>query len=141
MSDDGNREPVLERRLDTQAHDPRACSEARQVLVEYLKAWQCDHIDDVALVFSEMVTNAVLHAGGAQRISACPADDNHHVHLEVQDNLVATPEPCVGGPGGGFGLHIIEHLSDRWGTTPTADGKVVWAFVPSHCGGDVRRAT
>lgn len=134
MSDDGSSGPVLERRFETEAHDPQACSDARRRLVEWLKAWQCDRIDDVALVFSELVTNAVLHAGGAQRISACPADDNRHVHLEVQDNFVATPEPCVGGAGGGFGLHIIEHLSERWGTTPTAEGKVVWALVPSQCG-------
>lgn len=134
MSDDGSSGPVVPRRLETEAQDPRACSEARRRLVEQLTVWQCDHIDDVALVFSELVTNAVLHAGGAQRISACPAEDNRHVHLEVYDNLVAIPEPCVGGASGGFGLHIIDHLSERWGTTPTAGGKVVWADIPCRCG-------
>ncbi len=134
MSDDGSSGPVLERRLETEAQDPQACSEARRRLVECLAAWQCDHIDDVALVFSELVTNAVLHAGGAPRISACPADDNRHVRLEVHDNLAATPEPCVGGPSGGFGLHIIDRLSERWGTTPTASGKVVWALIRCRCG-------
>lgn len=124
----------MERRLETAARDPHEGAEARRLLVARLAEWQCDRIDDAALVFSEMVTNAVLHAGGAVLISACPAADDRHLRLEVHDTTAAAPVPCSGGPNGGFGLQIIDRLSERWGTTPTPDGKVVWAIIRSRFG-------
>jgi len=134
-SDDGDTAPAVEQRLETAARDPHEGSEARRLLVEFLTDQHCDGIGDAALVFSELVTNAVLHGGGAVRISACLADDGRHLLVEVQDNEAAAPVPAVGGPNGGFGLQIIEQLSERWGITPTADGKVVWAVLRSGIDG------
>lgn len=125
---------MAERRLDMAACDSREGSEARRKLVECLSEWRCDRAGDVALVFSELVTNAVLHGGGAVRISVCLADDDHHVSMEVYDTRPAVPVPCTGGPDGGFGLQIVDRLSERWGTTPTPDGKVVWAVIRSGFG-------
>ena len=136
LSNDGSSGPVPDRpRLVTAARDPRQGSEARRLLIERLTEWGCDRIDDVAVAFSELVTNAVLHGGGAVRISACPTDDGCHVHLQVHDRVRAAPVPCPGGPDGGFGLHIIDRLSEGWGATPTAGGKVVWALIRADCGG------
>lgn len=125
---------MVERRLVTSASDSREGSEARRLLVEHLTAWRFQRVDDAALVFSEMVTNAVLHGGGAVFISVRPGDDGHHLHLEVHDRRAAAPVPCTGGPDGGYGLQIIDRLTERWGTTPTADGKVVWAVMRSEIG-------
>lgn len=134
-TNDGNREPLAERRFQAAARSPSEGSQVRRQLVECLTTWRCDRVDDVALVFSEMVTNAVLHGGGAVLISACPTDDDRHLRLEVYDTQAATPVPCTGGPNGGFGLQIIDRLTERWGTTPTREGKVVWAVIRSGFGG------
>lgn len=125
---------MIERRLDTAARDSREGSEARRRLVECLTRWRCDRVGDVALVFSELVTNAVLHGGGAVRISVRPVDDDQHLRLEVYDTRPAVPVPCTGGPDGGFGLQIVDRLSECWGTTPTPDGKLVWAVIRSGLG-------
>lgn len=116
------------------ARDAAEGSEARRRLVECLTAWRCERVGDVALVFSELVTNAVLHGGGAVRISVRPVDDDHLLRLEVYDTRPAVPVPCTGGPDGGFGLQIIDRLAERWGTTPTPEGKVVWAVISSGFG-------
>ncbi len=125
--DDGSGEPLADRRLETAARDSLEGSEARRKLIECLTGWGCARVDDVALVFSEMVTNAVLHGGGAVLISAHLVGDGDHLRLEVHDREAASPVPCSGGPAGGYGLTIIDRLSERWGTTPSPNGKMVWA--------------
>ncbi|QNN54706.1 ATP-binding protein [Nocardioides mesophilus] len=50
--------------------------------------------------------------------------------LVVQDGSAVAPIALVAQPinTGGRGLAIVAELSDRWGSTPTADGgKSVWA--------------
>ncbi|MBA2528582.1 MAG: hypothetical protein H0V19_01235, partial [Euzebyales bacterium] len=53
--------------LQPSAASPRA---ARQFVVAVLRRWGCEHLGDtVALLTSELVTNAVLHAGSAVGVS------------------------------------------------------------------------
>ncbi len=130
-SDSGGSPHPFPRRLQTAAHSPLECSAARAKLVGCLARWGCERADDIVLVFSELVTNAVLHAGGAERITVDPAGHGSQVRIEVHDNVSVDPRPCPPGPHGGFGLGIIERLSEAWGTTPTDTGKVVWAVVPT----------
>jgi hypothetical protein len=33
---------------------------------------------------------------------------------------------------GGRGLIVVDLMSRAWGTTPTRDGKVVWASLAAH---------
>lgn len=42
-----------------------AIPDARHALTRQLDAWVCERGQDSVLVFSELVTNAVRHAGGA----------------------------------------------------------------------------
>lgn len=118
-----------ERLLVTTANDAQRCSQARTLLLEYLTAWGCHDVDAVALVFSELVTNAVDHAGGATLIRVEPAADNRHVRIEVYDGVPLEPRLRRSGPDGGFGLLIVDRLSDSWGTSSVSDGKVVWAVI------------
>jgi anti-sigma regulatory factor (Ser/Thr protein kinase) len=81
-----------------------------------------------SLVVSELVTNAVVHARSAPEVTATATDGD--VHVDVYDGDRSPPvvrEPAEGGTSGGFGLRIVDALSDRWGWEPTTAGKRVWA--------------
>lgn len=108
--------------------EPAAITRARRLVVEQLRRWRCADTDDAALVFSELVTNAVIHAAGAVRITV--TRDGEHVRIDVHDNRSGRPNLRADGTNpGGLGLHIVAQLSERWGSHPTPTGKLVWAVV------------
>jgi len=90
---------------------------------------------DVALVISELLSNALRHAAplpGSQ-IRVAWRIDEESVQVSVSDGGGMTvPELGEPTPGatGGRGLRIVEKLSRRWGTSTGDDGTTVWAEVP-----------
>lgn len=108
--------------------EPAAITSVRHRVVEQLVAWGCADTEDVAMVLSELVTNAVVHAGGAVHITV--TRDGPRVRIAVHDNGSGWPHLTDGGSTGGLGLRLVAELSERWGAEPTATGKVVWAAVP-----------
>lgn len=122
-------EALLPRIFESSAMQPDEITRARQLAVARLVEWGRQDAEDAALVFSELATNAVIHAGGAVRIIVIVAD---RVRIEVHDND-PTP-PWMRAPGsspGGLGLRIVEQLSERWGSRTTTTGKLVWAELPA----------
>ncbi|MFC5156674.1 ATP-binding protein [Streptomyces amakusaensis] len=125
---------------------------ARQFTKATLGGWSLgERFDDVSLVVSELVTNALRHA--------LPADAQHEsqdppvrLHLmrwpgrlvcAVRDPSPESPGTFGGGdapaafpdPKGtaesGRGLFLVDSFSDSWGWHPLAGalhGKVVWAL-------------
>jgi len=90
---------------------------------------------DVALVFSELLSNALRHAdplpGGNIRVSW--RLDADCVQVSVRDGGGETsPELAEPTPGatGGRGLRIVQKLSMGWGTSHGDAGSTVWARVP-----------
>jgi anti-sigma regulatory factor (Ser/Thr protein kinase) len=90
---------------------------------------------DVALVLSELFSNALRHAAplpGA-RIGVAWRVDADNVEVSVRDGGGPTL-PELGEPTqsttGGRGLRIVEKLSKRWGTSRSEQGMTVWAEVP-----------
>ena len=95
---------------------------------------------DVALVFSELLSNALRHAGplpGGQIRVAWRLDPDS-VRVSVRDGGGQT-RPELGQPTqgatGGRGLRIVEKLSQGWGTSQDEgndddEGNTVWARVP-----------
>ncbi|SEE18334.1 Anti-sigma regulatory factor (Ser/Thr protein kinase) [Streptomyces misionensis] len=119
---------------------PTAVGSARRVVRELLTAWGIpqDVRDDALLVTSELVTNALVHAGG-DRI-ACRLDGTaDRIRVEVEDEAgdedVALPVACRPGPDDqhGRGLLLVEALSRGWGVTfpPGRPARVVWAELAS----------
>lgn len=86
--------------------------------------------EDVLLVVSELVTNACLHAEGADALwVGC---DGKVLRLEVSDRGAGQPSPRTphrAGRPGGHGMFIVQRLCLDWGVVRVAgqSGKTVWA--------------
>lgn len=103
---------------------------ARQFVDEVLHRWQRDGaIDRLALIASELVTNAVRHAH--TEIFVELSAEEGIVRLEVVDGSDRRPVFRDADPEvpGGLGLPIVEALATSWGTRVRDDGKAVWAEV------------
>jgi anti-sigma regulatory factor (Ser/Thr protein kinase) len=83
-------------------------------------------VDDLTLVVSELVTNAVVHGAGEVVVDVTIHDAG--IRVEVAD---AAPEvkpiaPVVDGESG-RGLLLVSRLAHRWGVRRHDSGKVFWA--------------
>lgn len=90
-------------------------------------------IDEVVLIASELVSNAVRHTPHDARnvLEVSWTIDDTGVVIAVYDGSTALPKRRTPSPDepAGRGLRIIEALSDRWGVIPHDSGKRVWAHV------------
>lgn len=114
--------------------------------------------DDLVILATELVTNAVLHARTRSTVTISVAEGV--VEVSVADSSPARPSPrprrtdligdldglsddrptdgpsdrewTVGDAGsvtGGRGLHVVDALADQWGVRPHTEGKSVWLTV------------
>jgi two-component sensor histidine kinase len=114
-------------RLDLELSD-HAVKLARQALLAWVGSLRpAAHLaDDVALIVSELVTNAIVHARSAPVVHG--TYEHGCLRLEVHDGAVAPPTMATHGRDvGGYGLRIVDRLAQSWGWVPTDDGKRVWA--------------
>jgi serine/threonine-protein kinase RsbW len=108
-----------------------AAADARLAATELLGAETDPRtIEDILLVISELVTNAVRHAGAGrgETIEVCVTDQGETILIEVMDGAPGS-EPKVrsdDGPGG-MGLMVVSGLCADWGTRQSEGRKTVWA--------------
>ncbi|MCP9955915.1 SpoIIE family protein phosphatase [Actinomadura madurae] len=110
--------------------EPAAVRRARGLIRDRLARWG---LEDMAytttLLASELVTNAIRHAGG--RIVLRLVREGGLV-CEVFDSSDGRPrirhhdEEEDGASESGRGLHVVGRLAQRWGVRRTKGGKVVW---------------
>ncbi|MGV4985364.1 ATP-binding protein [Streptomyces sp. NPDC001709] len=120
-----------------------AVREARRFTRGTLDQWDVgDRFDDICLVVSELVTNALRHALPTD--AGCPEHTaSVRLHLmrwterlvcAVRDPSHETPVPRDSddfSAESGRGLFLVDSFADSWGWHPlagTLDGKVVWAL-------------
>jgi PAS domain S-box-containing protein len=107
--------------------DPAAVSDARRKVTERLAEWG---IGDAAyvteLVVSELVTNAIRHAGGPIRLRLIL---DRTLTCEVSDGSGTAPHlrRARAFDEGGRGLLLVAQLTQAWGTRHTGTGKIIWA--------------
>jgi anti-sigma regulatory factor (Ser/Thr protein kinase) len=77
-----------------------------------------DHVDDVVLAVSELVTNAIRHASGEDRLSVRLAVRPRWTHLYVTDPDPTVPEPVPIDDDdlslSGRGMLIVRELGLLW---------------------------
>jgi anti-sigma regulatory factor (Ser/Thr protein kinase) len=83
--------------------------------------------DVVALVVSELVTNAVVHGRGDVSVDVVVAADGVRVEVADADPLMSPARPGDGEAG--RGLLLVSKVAQRWGVRREPAGKVVWASV------------
>ena len=91
-------------------------------------------LQDMNLLVTELVTNSVRHADAAARepvhVEVSVAGD--HVFVAVEDGgsgFEPKPRSAHSPRDSGWGLHIVERLSSRWGVL--SDGRTrVWLELP-----------
>ncbi|MQY09455.1 ATP-binding protein [Actinomadura macrotermitis] len=117
--------------------DAAAPKAARDFTLATLAGWDRSALgDDVAVVVSELVTNAVRHgrrelpgsSGGPVQLVLLAHP--RRLVVTVTDPGLRTPEPAAPEAldDGGRGLLVVGALADSWGWAPLASsGKAVWA--------------
>jgi anti-sigma regulatory factor (Ser/Thr protein kinase) len=124
-----SQEPTLLDLLLTE--ESGAAAAARRALRERNGSLPAPIRDDVLLLVSELVSNAVLHAGAGP-------DKPLHVQLLRGPRWVVVavadegpgfswhPSPPAGTESGGWGLFLVDQIADRWGVECTTSGSRVW---------------
>ena len=117
------REFVLEGR-------PRSVGEGRHRVLEVGEAFVDEsRLPDLALVISEVLSNAVRHSSeaGAIQLAVTPKDD--YLCVQVTDpgaGLAPRPRATAPDEEGGWGFFLIEHMTRRWGLTREDSHTRVW---------------
>ena len=106
---------------------PSSVSEARERVAGLLRdADREELVETAVLLTSEVVTNALLHAGTDMHIAATL--DESGLSVQVRDGSPHLPSPrrYAATSGTGRGLLMLEAMVDDWGVTRHRDGKTVW---------------
>jgi anti-sigma regulatory factor (Ser/Thr protein kinase) len=95
-----------------------APGQARDALTQLEPSLPEHVIPDMTLLVSELITNSVKYGGeGPVRLEITRSDDR--IRTEIVDQGVGfTPVERDGDLSrvGGWGLHLVEELTDDWGT-------------------------
>jgi anti-sigma regulatory factor (Ser/Thr protein kinase) len=124
-------EHPVEVRLELDAQAPAA---ARSLVADCLGQGVAEsEVDDARLLVTELVTNSLRHSGAS-------AGDHVVVRVELKPGLLRIEVEDSGRGGmiapraadmestGGFGLNLVQALSERWGVERVAIGGTrVWA--------------
>ncbi|MGH8936753.1 MAG: ATP-binding protein [Acidimicrobiia bacterium] len=115
--------------LPSEADSPAT---VRRALRDFAHLLTPQELEDLQLVFSELVSNSIRHAGLSPK-------DLIKIHLEITDHLIRGAV-ADGGPGiihegppygRGYGLQILDRLATRWGTSDHSRAQV-WFEIERH---------
>ena len=132
----GEEKPVLALDLEQSVEAP---SLARAAVMGFCqdRGLSATTIATVTLLVSEIVTNAVLHSAAKEPavVRLWARLDRTVIRVEVRDGgggFVPRPRDPT-KIGGGYGLHLLDQGSARWGVTGPP-GTTVWFEVAAQAG-------
>ncbi|MGJ5833987.1 SpoIIE family protein phosphatase [Streptomyces ossamyceticus] len=111
----------------------RSVATARSFVRDTLHGWGfAEIVDDAVVLTSELVTNAVVHAGTSADVLCLRSEDG--VRIEVADRYPEREIPLQASPvnmgspdrEGGRGLQLCAAMAGRWGVEYTPTHKQVW---------------
>lgn len=108
------------------------------IRAELVMAGRDDLVETAELLVSEIVTNALVHAGTPVEVAFSFIDGG--LRIEVTDGSPHAPVPRDYGPnaGTGRGLMLLQEMVDDWGVVPDQPGKTVWFQIASSADLDER---
>jgi anti-sigma regulatory factor (Ser/Thr protein kinase) len=120
---------------------PSSAATARRFIKARAAAWSFPEraAEQLALIGSELVTNAVLHARTELTLTLELREDRVRISVKDRSQAPATLRHYRPDTLTGRGLGVVAALSDTWGVSAAADGKVVWAELGAN--GDEPAAT
>jgi anti-sigma regulatory factor (Ser/Thr protein kinase) len=109
----------MELDLELSGH-PDSVGEARRAVSTLRERVPAQRLDDLRLLVSEVVTNAIRHsgAGPGEGVGLRIVVTGSTVRVEVRDRgpgfifRRASPDPARAS---GWGLYLVAELADRWG--------------------------
>jgi anti-sigma regulatory factor (Ser/Thr protein kinase) len=128
------------------APEPSEVRRAREFVRAQLAGYQSADLDVIALLLSELLTNAILHGAGRVEVDISvhlspggpESDPVTAILVAITDASLQLPQPRPPRDlpislmrENGLGLQIVRQLSDGWGMFRLAsgDGKIVWFLV------------
>jgi anti-sigma regulatory factor (Ser/Thr protein kinase) len=121
-------------RMTVQRHDLQRVRHLRHFLRDLVPGWGLHPIlDDLELLVSEVVTNALIHAHsdvdvrlreypGRLRVDVRDSDPHQPVPVAVATGEITPEEESESGRG----LHIVDAVATAWGSSPAGRGKTTW---------------
>jgi anti-sigma regulatory factor (Ser/Thr protein kinase) len=108
--------------------------EARKALLARAAGMPAAARNDILLLVTELVTNAVRHAGvGPERsLDTEVREWPGRVRVEVTDPSTGAASfgaRSDGDSSGGWGLFLVDQIADRWGVRRTPTSTCVWFEV------------
>jgi GAF domain-containing protein/anti-sigma regulatory factor (Ser/Thr protein kinase) len=110
--------------------DSSAVSRARSFVRGTLVRWGADAVvDDAVLLVSELVTNAIVHAGTDAEVTCLVVDGSVRVEVADRHPARSLPAPALDGDmdsESGRGLYLSAALASSWGVSYDHARKRVW---------------
>jgi len=124
---------------------PRAVGAARDAVLEHASSLPRETLEDLQLLVSEVVTNAVRHGGGSEGdpVTLRLVEEPGTLRIEVSDDGPGferrTPTPRSDG---GWGLFFVDRLASKWDVETSPARTMVWfeMDVPVDGGGSKKRS-
>lgn len=121
-------------RLAAEPTSPRA---ARRFVAGALSESGLGEVGDLAaLLVTELVTNAILHARSPVDLTVDLDPSRLRISVGDASDVIPTPRRHSLDAATGRGLQLVAELAQRWGAEPTPAGKSVWFELPVHGSGD-----
>jgi anti-sigma regulatory factor (Ser/Thr protein kinase) len=119
-----------ERQTRTLPAMPGSVSEARRWVGAVAAAHvDLDQAENLRLVISEVVTNALRHGSESEVIDLAVTPKPEFLCVQVTDDgpgLAPRPRALEPDDDGGYGLFFVEQLTRRWGVTRENRRTRVW---------------
>jgi anti-sigma regulatory factor (Ser/Thr protein kinase) len=100
------------------SRDPHAPASARRAIERFSEQLDPSVLPDAKLLVSELVTNSVKYGGEGELELQMLSEHPGHLRVEVVDQGVGFVPVARDRPvteAGGWGLHLVETLANRWG--------------------------
>ena len=113
---------------------PSSVATARRFIKARAAAWSFPEraSEQLVLIGSELVTNAVLHARTELTLTLELREGRVRISVKDRSQAPATLRHYRLDALTGRGLGVVAALSDTWGVSAAADGKVVWAELGAN---------